>query len=130
MVIDTSALVALLTLEPEVVRMAQAIEDDAVRLVSAATLLEASIVIETRHGEPAARELDLLLARADMQVSPVTAEQAEIARQAWRRFGKGRHSAGLNYGDCFSYALSKASGESLLFKGEDFSNTDVAAVRY
>ena len=130
MVIDTSALVALLTMEPEAARLAQAIETDPVRLISAATVVETSIVIETKRGEPAARELDLLLARADVQIESVTAEQAEIARQAWRRFGKGRHAAGLNYGDCFSYALSKVSGEALLFKGEDFPNTDVAAVRY
>lgn len=130
MVIDTSALVAILTMEPEAARMAQAIEADPVRLVSAATVVEASIVMETKRGEPAARELDLLLARAVMQIQSVTPDQAEIARQGWRRFGKGRHGAGLNYGDCFSYALSKSSGEALLFKGEDFSSTDVAAARY
>lgn len=130
MVIDTSALVALLALEPDAARMAAAIEADPVRLVSAATLVEASLVMEIRQGEAATRELDLLLARADVQVEAVSSEQADIARQAWRRFGKGRHPAALNFGDCFSYALSKASGESLLFKGADFANTDVAAVRY
>ena len=130
MVIDTSALVALLGMEPEAARIAQAIEADPVRLLSAAALLESAIVIESRQGEFAARELDLLLAKAGVQVEAVTAEQAEVARQAWRRFGKGRHAAGLNYGDCFSYALSRTSGEALLFKGGDFPLTDVAAVSY
>ncbi len=130
MVIDTSALVALLGMEPEAARIAHAFEADPLRLLSAAALVEASIVLESRQGEAAVRELDLLLARAGVQIEPVTAEQAELARQAWRRFGRGRHPAGLNYGDCFSYALSRASGEALLFKGNDFPLTDVAAVSY
>lgn len=130
MVIDTSALVALLGMEPEAARIAQAIDADSVRLLSAAALVESSIVVESRHGDAAVRELDLLLAKANVRVEPVTAEQAEIARQAWRRFGKGRHRAGLNHGDCFSYALAQATGEALLFKGEDFPLTDVTAVSY
>lgn len=130
MVIDTSALVALLSAEPEATRIALAIEADPVRLLSAATLVEISIVLESRQGDAAVRELDLLLARAQIQIDPVTAEQAELARSAWRRFGGGRHAAALNYGDCFSYALSRASGEALLFKGKDFTQTDVSAVRY
>lgn len=130
MVIDTSALVALLAMEPEAARLAQAIEADPVRLLSAAALVETSIVLESRQGEAALRELDLLVARAGVQVEPVTVEHAELARQAWRRFGKGCHSAGLNYGDCFSYALSRATGEALLFKGNDFQQTDVATVSY
>jgi ribonuclease VapC len=129
-VIDTSALVALLGMEPEAARLAQAIDADSVRLLSAAALVESSMVVEFRHGDAAVRELDLLLAKANVLVEPVTAEQAEIARQAWRRFGKGRHRAGLNYGDCFSYALAQATGEALLFKGEDFPLTDVTAVSY
>jgi ribonuclease VapC len=130
LVIDTSALVALLCMEPEAARLAHAIEADPLRMLSAAALVEASIVLESRQGEAAVRELDLLLARADVQIEPVTAEHAELARLAWRRFGRGRHPAGLNYGDCFSYALSRASGEALLFKGNDFPLTDVAAVSY
>ena len=130
MVIDTSALVALLGMEPEAARLAQAIQGDAVRLLSAAALLESSIVVESRQGEAAVRELDLLLAKAGIQIEPVTAEQAEVARQAWRRFGKGRHGAGLNFGDCFSYALSRVTGEALLFKGKDFPQTDVTAAIY
>jgi ribonuclease VapC len=117
-------------MEPDAVRIARAIEADPVRLLSAATLVESSIVIESRHGESAVRELDLLLARAVVQIEPVNVEQAELARQAWRRFGKGRHPASLNFGDCFSYALSQISGEALLFKGQDFAQTDVAAVSF
>jgi ribonuclease VapC len=130
LVIDTSAVVALMSMEPEAARLAQAIEADPVRLLSVAALVESSIVLESRLGEGAVRELDLLLARAGVQLEPVTAEQAELARLAWRRFGKGRHPAGLNYGDCFSYALSRCSGEPLLFKGQDFPQTDVVAAAY
>ncbi|MEO8313758.1 MAG: type II toxin-antitoxin system VapC family toxin [Pseudomonadota bacterium] len=130
MVIDTSALVALLTMESDAARIAQAIDADPVLLLSAAALVESSIVLESRYGEPAVRELDLLLKRAAVQIQAVDADQAEFARLAWRRFGRGRHSAALNYGDCFSYALSRASGEALLFKGKDFAQTDIAAVSY
>jgi ribonuclease VapC len=117
-------------MEPDAARIAQAIESDPVRLLSAATLVESSIALEAKLGDAAARELDLLLTRAHVTIEPVTSEQAELARQAWRRFGRGRHPAKLNYGDCFSYALSRASGEPLLFKGNDFRSTDVMAVSY
>jgi ribonuclease VapC len=130
MVIDTSALVALLSMEPEASRLARALEADPHRLISAATWMETAIVIEARFGEAGGRELDLLSAKADLSVREVDQSHAELAREAWRRFGKGRHAAGLNFGDCFSYALAKASGEPLLFKGEDFSRTDIPAVRY
>lgn len=130
MVIDTSAIVALLTMEPEATRLAKAIEDDPVRLVSAGTLLETTIVVEARYGEAGGRELEALFSKAGVVVAPFTAEHAEIAKTAWRRYGKGRHAAGLNFGDCVSYALTQASGEPLLFKGQDFSQTDVAAVNY
>jgi ribonuclease VapC len=130
LVIDTSALVALLGMESDAARLARAIEADPVRLLSAAALVESSIVLESRLGELAVRELDLLLARAAVTVESVTVEQAQLAREAWRRFGKGRHPAGLNYGDCFSYALSRATGEPLLFKGRDFAQTDVTATTY
>lgn len=128
MVIDTSAVVALLCDEPEAELFEAALVNDPVRLISAASLLESSIVIEARYGEPGARELDLLVHKAGLQLASVTAEQIDIARLAYRTFGKGRHRAALNFGDCFSYALSKTSGEPLLFKGQDFSETDVAAV--
>jgi ribonuclease VapC len=130
MVIDTSALIAILSLEPEAARLAQAIEADATRLISAATLLEAGIVMEARLGSAGGTELDLLVAKAGLVIEPVTADQSAIAREAWRRFGKGRHMAGLNFGDCCSYALARITGEPLLFKGADFANTDIAAVRY
>lgn len=117
-------------MEPEASCLAQAMEADPVRLLSAASLVEASIVLESRQGVAAARELDLFMARANVQIESVTAEHAELARRAWRRFGRGRHPAGLNYGDCFSYALSRASGEALLFKGNNFTLTDVATANY
>jgi ribonuclease VapC len=130
LVIDTSALIALLGMEAEAARLAAAIEADATRLISAASVVEAALVIEARYGPAGGRELDLLIAKAGLSVEPVTAEQAEIARQAWRRFGKGRHPAGLNYVDCFSYALANVTGEPLLFKGTDFPQTDLAIVSY
>lgn len=128
MVIDTSALIAILTGEVDAERYEAAIAADPLRLISAATLLEASIVIEARLGEDAGRELDLLLHKARVEIVSVDANQIEIARDAFRRFGKGRHRAGLNYGDCFSYAAAVARGEGLLFKGDDFARTDVTAV--
>lgn len=130
MVVDTSALVALLGMEPEATRLATALEADPSRLISAATLVETGLVIEARYGAAGAQELDLLVAKAGLIIEAVTAEQADVAREAWRRFGKGRHSAGLNYGDCFSYALARTTGEPLLFKGDDFSQTDIALVHY
>ena len=128
MVIDTSALIALLELEPEAPDVAEAIESDPVRLVSAGTVLEASIVVLVRRGEDGTRELDLLLDKARIEVVPVTPEHVALGRDAYARFGKGRHPASLNFGDCFAYALAMASGEPLLFKGEDFPMTDVASV--
>jgi ribonuclease VapC len=130
MVIDTSALIALLLGEPETEALAQTIAVARTRLVSAFTVLEAGIVIEARKGGAGARELDLLLHGAQIDVVPLTGEQADLARAAWRRYGKGRHPAGLNIGDCCSYALAQLSGEPLLFKGEDFSQTDVAVAAY
>ncbi len=88
-------------------------------------MLEASIVVEARLGEAGGRELDLLMHKAQIEVVAVTVEQLDVARHAFRTYGKGRHPAGLNYGDCFAYALSKTSGEPLLFKGNDFNQTDV-----
>jgi ribonuclease VapC len=98
-----------------------------VRLISAATLLESGIVIESRRGEHAGRELDLFLHRAKFEVVAVDAGQVEIAREAFRRYGKGRDAAGLNFGDCFSYALARSRRDSLLFKGEDFARTDITS---
>ena len=128
MVIETSALVSMLTDEPEAQRFEAAVAADPVRLMSTASYLEAAIVIEERFGEPGGRELDLWLHRAGVDLVGVDADQAEVARSAYRRFGKGRDPAGLNYGDCFAYALAKVSGEPLLFKGGDFGHTDIGVV--
>ena len=128
MVIDTSALLALLFNEPEAEDFRTAFELDETRLLSAATLLEAAIVIEARKGEVAGRELDRFIDKAAIAVVGVDAEQVEEARRAWRRFGRGRHEAALNYGDLFAYALSRTTGEAVLFKGDDFRRTDVARV--
>src|SRR6516164_9030280 len=120
MIIDSSAIIAVLLDEANAADIARAIEAGSQRLLSAANLLETSIVIESRKGDAGGRELDLLLYRAAIEIVTVDRDQAEIARVAWRRFGKGRHPAGLNYGDCFAYALAKRSGLPLLFQGDDF----------
>jgi ribonuclease VapC len=130
MVLDTSALLAVLFQEPEAARIAQAIARDPRRLASAFTVLETGIVVEARKGEAGGRELDVLLHRIELEAVPLTGSHGEIARAAWRRFGKGRHAANLNIGDCCAYALSQTSGEPLIYKGKDFSSTDVAAVEY
>ena len=128
MVLDTSAVVAILFDEPERRSFTEAIEADRRRLISTASVLEAALLVEAGRGEAAGRELDLLLHRARVLLVSVDVEHVEIARQAWRRYGKGRHRAALNFGDCFAYALSASSGEPLLFKGDDFARTDVARV--
>jgi len=129
MVIDSSAITAILFNEEDAPLYAQAIEADVVRYLSAASWLETSIVIESRFGLPGGDALDKLIRTASVTIEPVTIEQAKIAREAYRRFGKGRgHPAGLNYGDCFAYALAKSAGEPLLFKGNDFRHTDIASV--
>ena len=127
MVLDTSALVAVLFDEPERHDFVRKIAAARRRLISSATLLECSIVVESRRGEAAGRELDLFLHRALVETVAVDVEQAELARAAWRRYGKGRHAAGLNFGDLFAYALARATGEDLLFKGDDFTQTDIVA---
>lgn len=128
MVIDTSAVLALLFNEPEADDIEVAVDIDPVRLMSTAACLESAIVVEARLGAAGGREFDLLLHKARIELVAVTAEQVELARSTWRRFGRGRHEAGLNFGDCFSYALAVASGEPLLFKGDAFARTDIARV--
>ncbi len=128
MVIDTSALVAILLGEPEALAFAEAIAKDPKRLVSVFSLLETGIVIEAKKGDVGGRELDLLIHLANIEVVAMDPGQVDIARSAWRSFGKGRHPAGFNIGDCCAYALSKYSGEPLLFKGDDFSKADVSVV--
>jgi len=125
MVIDTSALLAIFLAEPERKPFLEQITQAEKRLISAVSAFETGIVLEARRGEAAGREFDLFLGRANLEVVPVDAEQVEIARAAWRRYGKGRHPAALNFGDCFAYALAKTSGEPLLAKGLDFARTDI-----
>lgn len=126
MIIDTSALLAILRDEPEAAACAQAIEDATGRRISAGTLLEAAIVIDASGDPVASRRLDELLNVAHVVIEAVTAEHAQLGRAAYRDFGRGSgHPAQLNFGDCFAYALARATGEPLLFKGLDFTHTDV-----
>jgi ribonuclease VapC len=125
MVIDTSALLAIFLGEPERGRFLQAIAEAETRWLSAANALEAGIVLEARRGEAAGREFDLFLHQAKVEVVAVDLDQVETARWAWRRYGKGRHPAALNFGDCFAYALAKTRDEPLLAKGNDFAQTDI-----
>jgi len=127
MVVDTSALLAILQNEPERRSLNEALEAADARRISAATFVEVSIVMEARHGAAGQRDLDLFLERAAIEIVEVDVGQAREARRAFARFGKGRHPAGLNFGDCFAYALAVRLGEPLLFKGDDFSKTDVTA---
>ena len=127
MILDTSAILAILFEEPEADQFISTIAAASSRRMSAASLLETTIVLENRSGPTAAHELDEFLRRAQIELEAVTPEQAQTARQAWRIFGKGNHPAGLNFGDCFSYALAAATREPLLFKGRDFELTDIPA---
>lgn len=126
-VVDTSALIAILDKEPDAALYAEAIAEADSPLISAATLLELHIVMLNRRGARAAQIVDRLIQDAGFQIEYFTAQHLELAREAYARYGKGRNSAGLNYGNCFSYALAKATGLPLLFKGEDFSKTDLLA---
>lgn len=126
MIIDTSALIAILRAEDEASDMAVAIEKAEVRRISAANFLETAVVIDAGRDPVASRRFDEVVDLAELRVEAVTFEQARIARDAYRDFGKGSgHKAGLNFGDCFAYALAKITGESLLFKGNDFGQTDI-----
>jgi ribonuclease VapC len=125
MVIDTSALLAVFLGEPERPQFLESITQAEKRRISAANMLETGIVLEARRGEAAGREFDLFLSQAKVDIVAVDAEQADIARLAWRKYGKGRHPAALNFGDCFAYALAKVLDEPLLAKGSDFLRTDI-----
>lgn len=125
MTLDTSAVLAILQDEPERTEFVSRIEQAPRRLMSTVSVLEAAMVLEGRRGEDAGLDLDLFLLRASVETVPFDAEQLQLARTAFRRFGKGRHAAGLNFGDCAAYALAQWSGEPLLFKGDDFAATDV-----
>ena len=125
MVIDSSALFAILSDEPERRRFNEAIEAAESSVISVASFVETSNVIETRFGAEGLRDLDLFLSVAGIELVEIDIEQGHAARRAFSEFGKGRHPAGLNFGDCFSYALAKVRGERLLFKGDDFAKTDI-----
>jgi ribonuclease VapC len=125
-IIDTSALIAILRAEDDAHEMAVAIEQAQVRRISAANFLETAVVIDASRDPVASRRFDELVEAAELQIEVVTFEQARIARDAYRDFGKGSgHKAGLNFGGCFAYALAKTTGEALLFKGDDFGHTDI-----
>ena len=125
MIVDSSAILAIMFAESDAAKFAKAISEAESCKISAATFVEVAVVVEAQTKDRGSRQLDTFLRRAGFVIEPVTEEQAHLARQAYSDFGKGRHSAGLNFGDCFSYALAKASGEALLFKGGDFSKTDI-----
>lgn len=125
MIVDTSALVAILYREPEAASFVQSIHEAELIRISVANYLELSMVVEGQLGPDGMRQAEAFFRRAGIIIEPVTLEHGELARQAFLDFGKGRHKAGLNFGDCFAYALAKASGEPLLFKGNDFAQTDV-----
>ncbi|MGH8208539.1 MAG: type II toxin-antitoxin system VapC family toxin [Steroidobacteraceae bacterium] len=125
MVLDTSVILAILQDEPERRKFNEAIEAAESRSLSTASFVECSMILESRYGADGVRDLDLFIAKAQVTLVPVDAEQADLARRAFRRYGKGRHPAGLNFGDCFSYALAQALDEPLLCKGNDFPQTDV-----
>ena len=127
-IVDTSALLAILFGENDAENYARAISEAEVCRISSATFVEVSIVVESQTGDSGSRQWDSFFRTAGIGIEPITEEQAHAARQAWSDFGKGRHPAGLNFGDCFSFALAKVYGEPLLFKGQDFRKADIAAV--
>ena len=127
MIVDTSAVLAVLFGEPDAEHYERTIAGASRCRMSVASFLETAIVLESRTGTEAGHELDFFLERAPIELTPVAPEHAQAARRAWRRFGKGNHPAGLNFGDCFSYALAAVTDEPLLFKGRDFSLTDIEA---
>ena len=127
MIVDTSALVAILYREPEAESFVRIIHDAAVCRISVANHVELAMVVESQLGPDGMRQAEMFLRRAGIVIEPVTLEHGDLARQAFLDFGKGRHKAGLNFGDCFAYALAKATAAPLLFKGNDFALTDVEA---
>ncbi len=128
MILDTSAVLAIVLGEPGFEVFVDAIAASPICRISAASFVEASIVAESRIGDQGLRQCDSFFRTSRICVEPVTEEQALLARQSYSDFDKGRHPAGLNFGDCFSYALAKATGEPLLYKGQDFSQTDIQSV--
>jgi len=127
MIVDTSAIIAVLRNEPDAVAIGEAMQRSQVCRLSAVTYVEAGVVTDSNRNPVLSRRLDDLIRDVRMRIETVTPQQAQIARQAYRDFGKGRHKAGLNFGDCFAYALAKDLDEPLLFKGIDFTHTDIEA---
>jgi ribonuclease VapC len=127
-VLDTSVIVCIIRQEPEALSFLQRLKQDPVRLVSVVSIVEAGIVLEKQFGVQGSRELENSIARLRLEIQPVSVEQGRTALLAFWRFGKGIHPAGLNFGDCFTYSLAKTSGQPLLFKGNDFSQTDLRLV--
>jgi ribonuclease VapC len=130
MIVDSSALVAILQKEPEALRLTTAIAGSALCKLPSSCFLETSRILLGRRDEDGVRDLDLYIARSRMEIIPFTESQARLAREAFKRYGKGRHPAQLNFGDCMAYALAKETGEELLFKGTDFAQTDIAVASY
>jgi ribonuclease VapC len=130
MIVATSAIIAILDQEPEAERIARTLASTPELKLSAANLVEVGIVMQARRGDDGTRDVDLLLAKLNVEIVPFTARQAELARKAFRRYGRGRHGARLNFGDCFAYALAKDESAPLLFKGDDFGQTDVMVASY
>ncbi len=130
MIVDSSTIIAILRDEPDAAAMAEALQEAPIRRISAVTYVEAAVVADNDRNPLLSRRFDGLVRDAQMLVEPVTARQAELVRQAYRDFGKGRHKAGLNLGDCFAYALAKEMDEPLLFKGDDFRHTDIESAMF
>ncbi len=130
MIVDSSAIIAILGSEAEGDTMERAIAAAPSRSLSAANYIETGIVIDGRSNATLSRGFDEFLQLMGIRIEPVSTKQARIAREAYRDYGKGRHRAGLNFGDCFAYALAKEMGEPLLFKGDDFRQTDVEVAEY
>ena len=130
MIVDSSAIVAILGLESDAREFAEAIEEAPECRISVVNYVEAAIVLDSRGNQALSRRLDEFVREAQLTLEPVTVEQARLAREAYREFGKGRHRAGLNFGDCFAYALAKEKREPLLFKSNDFRKTDVEPAEY
>jgi ribonuclease VapC len=125
MIVDTSVIIAILRDEPDAAAIREVLARPQVRRMSAVSYVEAGVVVDSNRNPVLSRRFDDLLRDVQIGVEPVTLNQARIAREAYRDFGKGRHKAGLNFGDCFAYALAKETGEALLFKGNDFRQTDI-----
>jgi ribonuclease VapC len=130
MIVDSSAMVAILLAEPEGQRLDVALVGSGACRISSAGFLEASMILQARKGADGVRDLDLLMARLRIEIVAFTESQARLARTAFVRYGKGSHPAQLNFGDCMAYALARETGEELLFKGTDFGLTDIAAAPY